>query len=360
MWNYVLSHNRRISGFCPNKPIRPIKVDGQEKRESFYTLPLEATEAISTHLDSHFPVLGCILNSIMTSKRLLVPLGTEERWTAVDGHRMRYLFAGSGPPLLLIHGLMGFSFSWSENLAVLSEHFTVYAPDLLNTGYSERCELDPTLYSTASQILSFMDSLSLHSTDILGSSYGGTAAMMLAAIAPHQVNRLILVSPAHCGSEGTARWQSQLFSTTLGGYIAKLLYLAPAAVHGYFIKRMYAVPSRALPGTVQQYAAAIRIRGTIKPLVNLMCCWRKNFDSLAAVMPQIKGIPALLVWGDKDEVVPISTMPALAANFSNVITTVIPNTGHLPYEELPAEFNRAVLQFLLAPALQSSGQSTSH
>src|SRR5437879_11285728 len=123
--------------------------------------------------------------------RQLVPTGIEERWATVNGHRMRYLFGGSGPPLLLIHGLLGFSFSWSENLKALSQDFTVYAPDLLNVGYSDRCELDPSLRATASQILSFMDSVGIDSADLIGSSYGGTASMMLAAIAPHRVNRIV-------------------------------------------------------------------------------------------------------------------------------------------------------------------------
>ena len=52
--------------------------------------------------------------------------------------RMRYLQAGSGPPLLLLHGLLGYSFSWRYNLLPFSQFATVYAPDLPGTGYSER------------------------------------------------------------------------------------------------------------------------------------------------------------------------------------------------------------------------------
>jgi pimeloyl-ACP methyl ester carboxylesterase len=260
---------------------------------------------------------------------------------------MRYLFGGSGPPLLLIHGLMGFSFSWSENLGSLAQHFTVFAPDLLNVGYSDRCDLEPSLQATATQILHLMDAVAIDAADILGTSYGGTAAMMLAAIAPERVNRLVLVAPAHCGSEGV-RWQSRLFSTRTGAMIAKLLYIAPAFVHGYFIKHMYAVPSRALPGTVRGYAAALRIPGTIAPLVKLMCCWNQNFQTLSEAMPKIANIPTLLVWGEKDNVVPAETMKGLAADFENPAIAIIKDAGHLPYEELPEQFNEIVLAFLLS------------
>src|SRR5437899_6331660 len=113
-------------------------------------------------------------DSSKRNTRLLVPPGIEERWATVDGHRVRYLFGGSGPPLLLIHGLMGFSFSWSENLPALAKHFTVYAPDLLNVGYSDRCDLDPGLQATATQVLHFMNAVGLSAADLTGTSYGGT------------------------------------------------------------------------------------------------------------------------------------------------------------------------------------------
>jgi pimeloyl-ACP methyl ester carboxylesterase len=181
--------------------------------------------------------------------------------------------------------------------------------------------------------------------------------MALAATAPQRVKRLILVAPAHCGSE-SHRWQSRFFSTRIGAMVAPLLYLAPAFVHGYFVKRMYAVPSRALGGTVKEYAAANRISGTIAPLVKLMCRWDRNFQELAAMMPKIANVPTLLVWGSKDFVVPIETMQELARYFRQCTTARIEDAGHLPYEELPDEFNRAVLAYLLANTKQPL--TTSH
>jgi pimeloyl-ACP methyl ester carboxylesterase len=64
--------------------------------------------------------------------------GAEERSVTLDGVTWRYLFAGSGPPLLLIHGFMGYSFSWRLNLAALSRYFSVYAMDLPGSGFSQR------------------------------------------------------------------------------------------------------------------------------------------------------------------------------------------------------------------------------
>ncbi|MCU1307010.1 MAG: Alpha/beta hydrolase [Acidobacteriaceae bacterium] len=280
--------------------------------------------------------------------RKIIPDGIEERWATVHGHRMRYLFGGTGPPLLLIHGLMGFSFSWSENLAAFAQYFTVYAPDLLNVGYSDRCDVNPGLQATATQVLDFMDAVGLSAADVIGTSYGGTVAMMLAAIAPARVPRLILVAPAHCGSEGN-RWQSHFFSSRAGALCAQFLYFAPAVVHAFFISRMYGSPARALPGTIEGYSSALRVAGTISPKVDLMRSWKINFEELAEAMPKIADTPTLIIWGDKDVIVPVSTMNELAAHFQNPSTAIIKTAGHLPYEELPEEFNRAVLDFLLVP-----------
>ena len=64
--------------------------------------------------------------------------GVEEHRVSLNGVKWRYLRAGSGPALLLVHGLMGYSWSWRFNMRELAKHFTVYAPDLPGCGFSQR------------------------------------------------------------------------------------------------------------------------------------------------------------------------------------------------------------------------------
>src|SRR5437588_12510092 len=108
-----------------------------------------------------------------TSVRQLVPRGVREEFVTVFGHRLRYLTTGSGPPLILLPGLLGFSFSFSENLSALAQQATVYAPDLLNTGYSLRAEIDASLAGIASEVSEFMTAVGIKRADILGASHGG-------------------------------------------------------------------------------------------------------------------------------------------------------------------------------------------
>ncbi|HUR37329.1 MAG TPA: alpha/beta fold hydrolase, partial [Terriglobales bacterium] len=141
------------------------------------------------------------------AKRQAVPAGVEERWAEIDGKRIRYLRAGSGQPLLLVHGLMGYSFSWTENMVELGKHYSVYAPDLLNTGLSDRVEQDGTLEVAARSLLAFMDAVGINQTHVVGSSHGGTLVMVAGALAPERFHHIVAVSPANGISE-QSRWQA--------------------------------------------------------------------------------------------------------------------------------------------------------
>src|ERR1700745_4428933 len=94
--------------------------------------------------------------------------GVEECWMDFDGSRMRYLRAGSGPPLILLHGLLAYSFSWRYTLPALSPYATAYAPDLLGAGFSDRPHgIDHSMRATALRVLSFVKKLGLSSFDLL-------------------------------------------------------------------------------------------------------------------------------------------------------------------------------------------------
>jgi pimeloyl-ACP methyl ester carboxylesterase len=99
--------------------------------------------------------------------------GVEEGCAIINGLRWRYLHAGSGPALLLVHGFMGYSFSWRFVMAELARHFSVYAVDLPGCGFSERNpSLPGTLASDAEGLLNFKDPLGIEQVDVLGTSRG--------------------------------------------------------------------------------------------------------------------------------------------------------------------------------------------
>ncbi len=143
--------------------------------------------------------------------------GVEECWMDFDGARMRYLRAGAGPPLILLHGLMAYSFSWRYTMPALAPYATVYAPDLLGSGFSDRPRIDHSMRATALRVLSFAERLGLSSFDLLGTSRGGAVAMCAAAesVDSHTVRRLVLVCPVNPYS-AHGRRLAPFFATRLG------------------------------------------------------------------------------------------------------------------------------------------------
>jgi pimeloyl-ACP methyl ester carboxylesterase len=266
----------------------------------------------------------------------------EERWAKVEGHRMRYLAGGSGPPLLLLHGLMGFSFSWSENLTELTQRFTVYAPDLLNMGYSERCDVDASLAGVAQQVFAFMDAVGVKRTAVVGTSHGGGVAMKMARMNPERVERMLLAASANPWSE-RRRWQITLFASAIGKRFGWMVALLPRWFYALAIRyRMYADAKRVLPGTVDEYWRPNRDLATMRYLTRVVSSWVKDFSGLEVELSRIAAtVPTTLLWGERDQIVPLATAESLRKALGCELI-VIPKCGHLPYEECPEEFNRVV------------------
>jgi pimeloyl-ACP methyl ester carboxylesterase len=278
--------------------------------------------------------------------------GVEECWMDFDGARMRYLRAGSGPPLILLHGLMAYSFSWRFVMPALAPYATLYAPDLLGAGFSDRPRgIDHSMQSTALRVVRFVRNLGLGSFDLLGTSRGGAVAMAAAAecVSAGNTNprlrRLVLACPVNpYSSHGT--WIAPFFGTSLGAALfrtgaERLPFLFPY-LHG----RLFADRDKIPPGSLEGYRAPTATAGMFEHGLSIVRTWSADLRELEMLLPKLKSIPTFLMWGSKDPAVYVSSMEPLARNFSDVKTVVFPGVGHLPYEECPEEFNRALIQFL--------------
>src|SRR6185437_4638772 len=127
-----------------------------------------------------------------------LPRRVVESSVLADGLLIRFWRAGAGPALVLVHGLLGYSFSWRGVIPALAHKNEVFAVDMPGAGFSEcRAVLDFRLAGAARRLLAFLDAAGSDSCDLVGSSYGGSTAVMLAGLAPSRVRSLVLVSPAN-------------------------------------------------------------------------------------------------------------------------------------------------------------------
>jgi pimeloyl-ACP methyl ester carboxylesterase len=286
--------------------------------------------------------------------------GVEECWMEVDGASMRYLrttsTSGSRPALILLHGLLGYSFSWRFTMPALSPYATVYAPDMMGAGFSDRpAGIDHSMRGTARRLLRFIDGLGISSFDLLGTSHGGAVAMMAAAECLSgnfnlRLRRLVLVAPVNPYSAHGKRL-APFFGSDFGSALFRLGLSRMNFLYPYWHARMYGDERRIPPGTLEGYTAPLAKPGLFEHALSIVRNWTKDLRELKETLPRLASIPTLLMWGGEDTAVYASSASAVTKHFPKSKLIIFPGIGHLPYEECPGDFNRALIEFLTSEAV---------
>jgi pimeloyl-ACP methyl ester carboxylesterase len=304
------------------------------------------------------------MNEVHQAYHLVAPPlgeGIQECWMDFDGARMRYLKAGTGPALILLHGLLGYSFSWRYTIPALAPFRTVYAPDMLGAGFSDRPKIDHSIHATALRLLKFLERLGISSFDLLGTSRGGAVAICAAADclggAKLTIERLILVAPVNPYSSH-GRWLAPFFATSFGSAGFRWAVDTLPSLFPFFHSRLYASRQKIPSGSLDGYRAPLAKPGLVDHALSIVQTWGADLKELERLLPKLSGVPTLLMWGTKDPAVYYSSMEPLARYFAHPERVVFQGVGHLPYEECPEEFNRALIQFLTkGPGDQGLGNS---
>lgn len=258
---------------------------------------------------------------------------------------MRFWRAGSGPAVVLVHGLLGYSFNWRRVIPTLARENEVFVPDMPGAGFSEcRPDLDFRLVGAARRLLAFMDAAGIGACDLVGSSYGGSAAVMLAGLAPSRVRSLTLVSPANPWSK-VGRKRLALLKNPLAVSLFPKLARAARPFYRVLVRRMWGDPVLASEEALGGYIRPLVRPGVFEHAVRIVQTWHADMNQFAAALPKIAGIPTLLVWGSKDRVVEPRSAEMLAQRLPSARSAVIQGAGHLPYEENPEEFSRIISEF---------------
>ena len=259
----------------------------------------------------------------------------------VDGVDLHYVEAGSGPPLLLLHGLNGSTFSFRLLMPYLTPHFRAIALDLMGFGYSDRPQhRDYSLGAQARLVAGFLDTLGIEKASVLGHSLGGAVAMHLALEFPERVDRLILASSASDAETRRGLRSSRLVRPLLP-------VVAAFTVQNQRFRRMSLRsacydPAFITPEVIEGYMGPTRVRGHLRALGSLMVDRRKDLPLEPSTISQ----PVLIIWGAADRWLPASHAERLRALIPNSRLTVIENAGHLVLEEQPEEAAHDIIDFL--------------
>lgn len=261
----------------------------------------------------------------------------------IDGAHLRYVDYGSGPPLLLVHGMAGSWQNWLANLTVLGENHRVIAVDLPGFGGSDRLPDGSDFGRYAVALTGLLDHLGLSSVAVFGHSLGGLVALSLAVEAPERVRSVVLVSGAGIELAPLRLRAIQSAFSALRMVLAVPLVRDRLMVDGPLgaLLMMPVVHNRnrvsadllreLLPRTVGPgFTDAIRLSST----------YLATFEA-GRVRP-----PVLLVWGAHDRILPVAVGQRLATELPRAQMVVLNDVAHCTMLEAPYEFNVLVNTFL--------------
>jgi pimeloyl-ACP methyl ester carboxylesterase len=160
-----------------------------------------------------------------------------------------------------------------------------------------------------------------------------------------RVRRLILVCPVNPYSPHGTRF-APFLGTPFGAAGFRWVVGCMPFLFSYGHGRLYAdyrnIPADSLKG----YEAPLATPGFFEHGLSIVKTWTADLKELEELLPKLHQMPTLLVWGDKDPAVYVSSMEPLARNFADVQKVIFRGVGHLPYEECPEEFNKTLIDFL--------------
>ena len=272
------------------------------------------------------------------------------QYVTIHGYRRAYVKAGSGPALLLIHGIGDSSDTWRPVVEQLAEHYTVIAPDLLGHGRSEKPRADYSVAGFANGMRDLLSVLEVDRVTVVGHSLGGGVAAQFAYQFPDRCERLVLV-----GSGGVGRTVSPLLRVAaVPGVevVMPLLGLPPVRFASRLGAGLLRLFDTALGRDAEEILAVFDALPNTEARMGILRTLRSSVDWQGQVITMVdraylaEGVPTLIVWGRRDAIIPLGHGRLVHAVMPGSQFEVFDDAGHFPHHTDPARFVRVLREFM--------------
>ncbi len=287
-----------------------------------------------------------------TNLRTVRELTPELEFRTIHGYKRAFRVAGSGPAILLIHGIGDNSTTWSTVQSKLAQRFTVIAPDLLGHGKSDKPRADYSVAAYANGMRDLLSVLDIDKVTVVGHSLGGGVAMQFAYQFPQLVERLILVGAG--GVTKDVNVALRIASLPLGSealaFLRLPLILPALQVAGRMAGTVFgSTPlGRDLPDVLRILAdlpeptASSAFARTLRAVVD----WRGQVVTMLDRCYLTQSVPVQLIWGSGDSVIPVSHARMAHAAMPGSHLEIFEGSGHFPFHDDPDRFVEVLEQFI--------------
>jgi pimeloyl-ACP methyl ester carboxylesterase len=274
------------------------------------------------------------------------------QYRTIHGYRRAFRVAGTGPAILLIHGIGDNSTTWEKVQSKLAQRFTVIAPDLLGHGKSDKPRADYSVAAYANGMRDLLSVLDIERVTVVGHSLGGGVAMQFAYQFPQLVERLILVGAG--GVTKDVNVALRIASVPMGSEALAVLRLPLVLPAIQLIGRVGGVlfgstgVGRDLPDVVRILAdlpeptASSAFARTLRAVVD----WRGQVVTMLDRCYLTESVPVQLIWGSRDSVIPVEHARMAHAAMPGSQLEVFEGSGHFPFHDDPDRFCELVEKFI--------------
>jgi pimeloyl-ACP methyl ester carboxylesterase len=270
--------------------------------------------------------------------------GLAPRFETVDGVRLRYLRAGTGPAVVLLHGFASSIVTWRDTMPLLARSHDMVAVDFPGFGGSEvRPDLPPSAYPRL--VVGLMDRLGIARASLVGNSMGGGAAVVVAGRQPDRVDRLVLIdSVGYNLAPGDRPWLLRAAGFKPAARLIEALPIRRAMVK-VALRQIFHDDRLVTRERIDEYVAPLLRPGAMAAAQSLLASG--DDMGLPEAVARVRA-PTLVVWGREDAWVPVEQADRFLAAIPGSRKVVLDGCGHLPQEERPKEVSHLLEDFLAA------------